>query len=366
MKTGCVNLPLHGGKCPKWLFPRMKKLSGAISEIIVDEFGQEEFLKRISNPYFFQSFGCIIGFDWHSSGLSTTTLGALKESLDNMDIGIKIAGGKGKTSRKAPNEIENISDEFNLSENKKKRLIYSSKMSAKVDSNLIQDGYSLYHHSFFVAENGSWAVVQQGMNEKYARRYHWLSDNITSFVLEPNTSICGDKKEENVLNMTAKESDEAQKISLDLVNDNPSHLKKYFKEPIQKDLNYFFNDQNIFSMNSRHEIIDMNKRGMDMLNKAYEMQPKTYEELVAIKGIGAKSIRSLALISDLVYGKPASWRDPVKYSFAHGGKDGIPYPVNRKLMDENTELLKDAIISAKIGDKDRLNAIKRLTEFLRY
>ena len=356
MRTGIVNLPLHTGKCPKWLFPRMKKLAGAISEIIVDEFGTNEYIKRLSNPYFFQALGCILGFDFHSSGLTTTVCAALKESINNLNLGITVAGGKGKTSRKTLGEIENS----DLSTNNIEKLQYASKITAKVDTSLIQDSYQLYHHTFIFTEKGKWTVTQQGMNNYYARRYHWLSDNVTEFVEEPHSAICCDKKQETVLDMTAKKSRENRKICVDLIKDNPKHLQRYMKLPAQRTLDQFSNKTPEFSFSPRHDIIDMNKINIQTLQKAYEIQPENYEKLLAIKGVGAKTIRSLALIADIIYGKPASWKDPVKFSFAHGGKDNIPYPVDRKLMDDNTRLLKDAIRNAKVGDKDRIYALRRL------
>lgn len=361
-KTGVTNLPLHGGSAPRWLFNRMVKLSGAISEVILMEYGADEFLKRIADPFWFQALSCVIGFDWHSSGTTTTTLGALKQNLNMGNLGIKIAGGKGGTSRKAPKEIKNFAEDFSLSSNKVERLVYSSKMSAKVDNSLIQDNYQLYHHCFVLSEKGSWAVIQQGMFDRYARRYHWLSDNVKSFVNEPHDAICCDKKEKNVLNMVAKKSSEVRKVSVDIVNDNPKHLEKYFKPAEQRTLNNF----EIVSFGPRHSIIEQDKINMQMLKKAYEIQPRNYEELVAIKGVGPKTIRSLALISDLVYGKRASWKDPVKFSFAHGGKDSYPYRINKKHYDRTTDILKSAIDNAKIGNKDKLHAIKRLNYFLRY
>jgi len=368
MRTGIADLPLHTGNCPRWLFPRMVKLSREISTVLIDEFGSEEFLRRLANPYWFQALGCVIGFDFHSSGLTTTTLGALKESLNNKNLGIYFAGGKGKTSRKTLDEIQNTN--FSLSTQKIEKLKYSSKMSAKVDTCLLQDSYQLYHHSFIFDEKGSWAVIQQGMNAEnhYARRYHWLSDNIINFVNEPHNAICGDKKENNVLNMTAKESEDARKISVDLVRDDPVHLRKYFKikSPVQKTINDFNKKIDSFTMLPRHTIIDMDKKNIETLRKAYEIQPKTYEELVAIKGIGPKSIRSLALISDLIYGAKASWKDPVKYSFAHGGKDNIPYKINRKHYDATIEIMKNAIKDSRLGNKDKINAIRRLNYFIKY
>jgi len=342
MRTGVANLPLHTGNCPRWLFSRMVKLGRAVSTVLIDEFRHKEFLRRLASPYWFQALGCVIGFDFHSSGLTTATLGALKEALNNENLGICFAGGKGKVSRKTQNEIENTS--FNLSSYKIEKLKYSSKMSAKVDSSLLQDGYNLYHHSFIFDENGSWAVVQQGMNAEtgYARRYHWLSDNVASFVNEPHDAICCDAKN-NALDMTSKENKNIRETSLDIINENPIHLE--------------------FTMPANHYIIGMNKRNFEMLKKAYEVQPRDYEELAAIKGIGPKAIRSLALISELVYGAEISWKDPVKYSFAHGGKDNIPYPVDRELMHDNALLLENAVKDAKLGNKDKINAIRRLHNF---
>jgi len=345
----------------------MRKLAGVISEIIIDEYGSEEYIKRLSDPFFFQAFGSVLAFDWHSSGLTTTVCGALKESLNRENSGIKIAGGKGNTSRKTPEQILQFGDEFGLSSYKIDKMVYSSRMTAKVDNSLIQCSphYQLYHHSFVFTEDGKWAVIQQGKNERYARRYHWLSDNVNSFVLEPGSNICGERKEEGVLDMTAKESEETQEASLDLVRDNPRHIEKYVKKPEQKTLSEFsYGKIRSFTMSPRHTIIDMDKRNVETLKRAYEIQPKTYEELIAIKGVGAKTIRGLALVSELVYGTGASWKDPVKFSFAYGGKDGIPRPVDKKEMDESTQILRDAVRNAKIGDREKLSAIKRLNKFI--
>jgi hypothetical protein len=369
MKTAVVNLPLHDGKCPSWLFARMRKLGSVVSEIIINEFGQESYLKRLADPYFFQAFGCLMGMDWHSSGTTSTVCGALK-SLNKSNLGIKVAGGKGKLSRKTPQQIEIFGKEFNLSTNKINKLIYSSKISAKVDSILIQDNYQLYHHCFILDEKGNWVIIQQGMNEsvRYARRYQWLSDNLNDFINEPHNAICCNKKENNVLDMTSNKSKEARDVSLDIINDNPSHLKKYFFiKRINKGQRTLdeFNDNTInnFTMPPNHKIIDMDKRNLESLKKAYEIQPKTYEELIALKGIGAKTIRSLALISELIYGARASWKDPTNFAFALGGKDKIPFEIDRKHYDETTNILKLAIDNAKIGDKDKLYAIKRLNQF---
>ncbi len=360
-KTGTVNLPLHGGKAPRWLFDRMVKLASGITEVIVHDYSQEELLQRISNPYWFQAFSCVLGFDWHSSGTTTTTCGALKMAINPEELGICVAGGKGATSRKTPHEIMKAGELFNLKTDDVERMVYSSRMTAKVDNTCIQDSYQLYHHVFLLTEKGSWAVVQQGMGDKYARRYHWLSEQVNSFVEEPHTAICCDKIQEKTLDMTSNESKEARKISVDLINDGPQHLEKYFiNRREQKILTEY-------TMPAHHPVLEMDlgKEDMRILQKAYELQPENYEELVSLRGMGPKKIRALSLISDLVYGTEPSWKDPVKYSFTHGGKDGFPYPVNREVYDSSIETLKEAVEQAKLDSKDRLYAIKRLHEYIR-
>ncbi len=338
----------------------MKKMAGGISELIIDEYGTEEFLRRLSDPYFFQSLGCVIGFDFHSSGLTTTTCGALKESLNEKNLGVRFCGGKGGTSRKTLSEIENC----DLKTSKMKSLSYASKAAAKSDSNLIQDGYGLYHHSFVFTEKGKWAVIQQGMSEHYARRYHWLSNNVKSFCEHLNP-VCGQKKENRVLNLSCIKSRENKKASLDLVKDNPVHLKKYIKINMKKPKEgqctlTDFRPMEEFSFKRQHTIAGMSKVNYETLKKAHEIQPSNYEELMMLRGVGGKVIRSLSLISEIVYGSRASWQDPIKYSFAHGGKDAIPYPVDRKLMDDNIKFLKGAFSQAEFDKEDKRKALKKL------
>lgn len=341
----------------------MVKLSRAVVDAIVYEYGEGELLRRLSDPFWFQAYGCLIGFDWHSSGLSTTTCGALKLAISPEEHGIVVAGGKGKTSRRAPEEIEKNGELFSLSDEKIKRLKYSSRMSAKVDESCVQDSYSIYMHFFIFTEKGDWCTVQQGMREKYARRYHWLSDNLKSFVEEPHSGICGDRVESNVLDLTDRKSCETRNVSLDLVRDNPLKLRKYFTG--QTLLSNFDDCIENLSLPTRHEIlhVDISERGWEFLRKAYESQPQNYEELVSLRGIGAKSLRALALVSDLLYGTGPSWKDPVKYSWAHGGKDGIPFPVEREVYDSTIETLRNAVEDAKVGDSERYHALKRLAEF---
>lgn len=352
-RVGTASLPLHAGRCPRWLFPRMVKLSREISQAIILEYSGEEFLERLSNPFFFQALGCVLGFDWHSSGLTTTTCGALKEALNKKNLGVKLAGGKGVASKRAPEEIKSMA-EANIDS-----LVYAFKLSAKVDNTLVQDGFQLYHHIIAFSEDGAWAVVQQGLNPDsgYARRYHWLSTKtakLEDYVEEPHQAICCDTRNKT-LDLTSKLSRETREVSLDLVKDNPEHLERYFsRQTTLLD----------FNLPRSHKIPEMNKRNLKTLRQAYEIQPKNYEELVSIEGVGPKTVRSLALISKLIYGAGPSWEDPAKFSFAHGGKDGIPYPVDRPLMDESTHILRRAVEDARIGEKVKLNALKRLSFLL--
>jgi len=383
MKTGTVNLPLHGGRAPRWLFQRMVGLSREIAKIIIYEYGTEEFLHRIADPYWFQAFSCVLGFDWHSSGTTTTTCGALKVAIDPEEMGIAVAGGKGKTSRKTPDEIKAISesDAFSLSGGTVDELVYSSRMSAKVDNTCVQDGYQLYHHCFIFTEKGDWAVVQQGMNteDRYARRYHWLSSDVERFVCEPHLGICCDRvgAEGEVLDMTAGVSEETRKTSLDLVKDDPDHLMRYFRSDRSQTTLFDFDGASrapslatppvpSLTMPAHHPVLDcdLGKQGWKVLRNAYELQPESYEELLSLAGMGPQKVRALALVSDLIFGTEPSWQDPATYSFAHGGKDGYPYPVDRGTYDQTIAVLRDAVEGAEIGREERYRAIRRLGEFV--
>ena len=367
-KTGIANLPLHYGKAPKWLFKRMVALSKGITEVIIYEYGKDEFLRRISNPFWFQALSCVLGYDWHSSGCTTVTCGALKEAINPQEFGFAVTGGKGKASRKTLQEIEQIGEFYNLPTATIEKLQYSSRMAAKVDNTAIQDGYNLYHHVFIFSEKGKWAVIQQGMNPEnnYARRYHWLSEHVDNFVCEPHNAIVGDGRQEIVLDMTAKQSIPTQKISVDLVNDNPQHLKRDWAK-LTKSENQLTLDNWLYPIQNKKQLKHLNMPrtiNWQKMREIYDFQPKNYEELLAIKGVGPNTVRALALISDLIYGEKPSWEDPIKYTFAHGGKDGLPYPVDRKTMDESIEFLKKGVESAKIGEKEKIKAIKRLHNFV--
>jgi len=353
MRTGIVELPLHYGFCPSWLFKRMVELSRAIIEAIVYEFGRDEVLTRFSDPYWFQSFGCLLGFDWHSSGLTTTVCGAIKEALrgTERELGIYVAGGKGKTSRKTPQEIEFYGEKYSISQTE--NLIYASKMSAKVDNTALQDGFQIYHHTFIFTKEGKWVVIQQGLNQKIglARRYHWLSTKVDNFINEPENAICCDWTG-SVLNLVAKESDQTRKTSVKL-------LTKNFKEFL-KDLEKV----KILKMPRRHDILPIDfdfKKLEKIFWNIHEYGPKNFQEILEIKGVGPKTIRTLSLVSEIIYGAKPSYEDPVRYSFAHGGKDGVPYPVNKKAYDRSIEVLKRAIQKAKIGRYEKINLLKNLS-----
>lgn len=367
-KASAASLPLHYGKAPKWLTSRMTKLAHEMATIIINEYGQNEFLLRISDTYWFQALGCVLGYDWHSSGVTTVLTGVLKNAIKPDIHGLAVCGGKGKASRKTPTEIAEISQKFGFSTNRIGSLQYASRMSAKVDNTAIQAGYPLYHHAFFLTENGSWAVVQQGMSlqDRTARRYHWLSNNLASYVEEPHNAIVGDSIRPKTLDMTAKPSDQCRKTSVDIVKEKPNKVVKMLESirpTYQKSLQEWIPDAKwktyVIDVLSMPRNINWNT-----LKRVYEFQPHDYEELLGIKGVGPSTVRGLALISELIYGNAPSWKDPVKYSFAYGGKDGVPYPVDRKAMDESIEILKHAVESAKIGDKDRIQALRRLKQLI--
>jgi len=363
-RTGVTSLPLHYGKAPRWLVFRMQKLAKEMVTIIVDEYGLDTFLRRVSDPFWFQALGCVLGYDWHSSGVTTVLTGVLKSAVNQMELGLTICGGKGKTSRKTPAEIEQLGDKYGFSSSKLDSLLYASRMSAKVDTTAVQAGYPLYHHAFFVTEKGEWAVVQQGINakDKSARRYHWLSENVKDFVVEPHDAVVGDMKREVVLDMTARESEGCRKTSTDIAKEEPKKLRKMLLSirPVhQKSLQEW-----IPAPLGKEYAIDAfslpRSLNWNAVKRAYDFQPKNYEELIGIRGVGPATVRALALVSDLVYGEKPCWEDPVKYSFCVGGKDGVPYPVDRATYDETIEILENAVKQAKVGGKEKLNAVKRL------
>jgi len=370
-RTGVARLPLHYGKAPRWLVIRMQKLAKEIVTIIVDEYGTDDFLKRISDPFWFQALGCVLGYDWHSSGVTTVVTGVLKQVVALEDHGIAVCGGKGKVSRQTPLEIGNVGERFGFSSEKIQNLQYASRMSAKVDNTAIQAGYQLYHHTFFLAEDGKWAVIQQGMclQDRTARRYHWLSDNAKNFVVEPHDAIVGDVKRDIALDMTAKESEACRKTSVDIAKEKPKKIKrmimsirpayqKSLQEWMPKTLGKRWKEYPIDVLSMPRNI------NWKALREVYEFKPHNYEELLGFKGMGPATVRGLALVAELIYGEKPSWKDPVKYSFAYGGKDGVPRPVDRRAMDESIRILKQAIEEAKIGSNERMRSLQRLRRFV--
>ncbi len=346
----------------------MVRLARGIFMIMADEYGLKGVLARLSNPIFFQACSNALGFDWNSSGSTTVTCYTIKQALANIDLGIRTAGGKGKYSRMAKKEIEEIGRHFDLSEEEVAKMRYASKMTAKVDNTAIQAGYQLYHHTIFITKEGDWAVIQQGMNAdfKTARRYHWLSNGIENFIVEPHKGIVGDRTHDNVLDMTASQSEGARKISVEMVREGANRLKPLYEGILnrQRLLTDWFGreEEGAPKMESRYDIYSVKIGRIDWksVEKAWKLEPHNYEELLAISGIGPSTVRGLALISELIFGEPPSWKDPVKYSFAFGGKDGVPFPIDRKVMDGAINLLEDAIYRAKLGDREKYDALNRL------
>jgi uncharacterized protein len=334
----------------------MKQLAPAIVEAMVIEHGRRTFLERLSDPNWFQAFGCVLGFDWHSSGVTTTVCGALKEGLAPRaaDLGLYVAGGKGKTSRATPNELMAIGAQLGIDG---ARLAYNSRMAAKVDSAAVQDGFDIYQHSFFVSSDGEWAVVQQGMRDAdgTARRYHWLGSRVSDFVNEPHAAIASDARDQLVLNMVASESADARAASAEFARQEPGLVDREITRFVTLELP------------SRHWVDvkkDINPAHLrKVLLSTYEARPQTFEQLLAVPGVGAKAVRALAMVAEVVYGSPVSMKDPARFSFAHGGKDGHPYPVNRDVYDDSIEWLRDAVDKARLGRGDKLSALKRLADW---
>jgi hypothetical protein len=351
MKTGTTDLPLHYGRAPRWLFSRMCRLASEITQLIVLEYGPAGFLARLSDPFWFQAVGCVLGFDWHSSGLTTTTCGAIKTGIKDQqeELGLFVAGGKGATSRRTPEEIAGWGEKTGIDAT---TLIHASRTAAKVDSAAVQDGYQIYHHVFFFDRTEHWAVIQQGMNEKtkMARRYHWFSTKVDDFVCEPHAAICCDARG-STLNLVAEASDATRQRSTALSRSAPQKLVDELMH--LKSL----------ALPRRHELIleDIHPQRLERIFlKTYEAQPTGFEALLTLPGVGAKTLRALSLIAELVYGSPPSYDDPARYSFAHGGKDGIPYPVDRETYDCSIALLERAIRRARFNRTDAIRAFRRL------
>jgi hypothetical protein len=348
-RSGSADLPLHNGTVPQWLAERMTKLGFAITEAILIDFGKSELLKRLSDPFWFQSLGAVMGMDWHSSGITTSVVGALKRAINphSKELGIYVCGGRGKYSRQTPSELLSIGERTGLDAN---HLVYCSKLSAKVDNTAVQDGFQLYLHSFILSDEGEWTVVQQGMRaaSATARRYHWHS-SLLSFVDEPHTGVCGENQG-LILNMTAEEAAPSRNGIMNISKEHPTKI---------------LNEVQQLVMPSHHDVrakdVDLKRLG-SVLWLAQEKQTQNFEELLLLEGLGPRTLQSLALVSEVIYGTPSRFKDPARFSFAHGGKDGHPFPVPTKVYDVTIYTLQTAVEKAKLGNADKQKAIRKLHE----
>ncbi len=351
-----ANLPLHHGTCPPWLFARMRLLAREIARAIIEAEGTPGFLARLSNPYWFQSFGAVLGFDWHSSGVTTTVCGALKDGLKggvDDELGLWVAGGKGRTSRQTPDELMALGDRLAVDP---AGLADTSRLVAKVDNNAVQDGYQLYHHVFVVDKEGHWSVIQQGMNDEtaWARRYHWLSEAVQSFVDEPHTAVCA-VAPTTPLNLVAHEGDANRSAIATLAAEKPETLVAELQKAQS------------LTLPAHHEVEigDIHpQRLYKTLLSTYANPPQDFVDLLGRAGVGAKTLRALSLLGELLYGAPASFRDPARFSFAHGGKDGTPYAVAQHEYDQTIAYLERAVRQARLGEKERLEALRRLAAWV--
>ncbi|MFW2135696.1 DUF763 domain-containing protein [Chryseobacterium sp. TY4] len=347
-RSGTATLPLHYGKVPPWLYERMSALGLSIVEVILADYGKAEVLRRLSDPFWFQSFGAVMGMDWHSSGITTSVMGALKRSINPIakDLGIYLCGGKGKYSKETPSELLLIADKTGLNAD---NLIRASKLTAKVDNTAIQDGYQLYLHNFILSDEGSWAVIQQGLNDVdgTARRYHWHSENLKSFVDDPHSAIQGVNRGE-ILNLTASDAKDNRRGILDISHTNSEKIMQDFSNLI---------------LHQHHEVtakdVDLKRLGA-LLYVTRELQPQNFEDLLLLKGVGPRTMQSLSLVSEVIHGAPSRFKDPARFSFAHGGKDGHPFPVPINTFDETISILQKGVEKSKLGNSDKLKSIEKL------
>lgn len=348
-RSGTADLLLHGGAVPPWLFNRMKQLTLPIVEALIEEKGKDDFLERLSDPFWFQSFGAVIGMDWNSSGVTTTVLNVLKQSINpvSKQLELYVCGGKGKKSLQTPRELLEVGNKTGLDGN---YLSKCSKLSAKVDNTALQDGYNLYIHSFVVSDSGKWSVIQQGMhhNNGMARRYHWHSENLKSFVEEPHTAVCG-KNQGDILNLVHQKALPTQKAILKIASEHPDKILKEVPHLLVPVYHHI-----------KPKDVDMKRLG-SILWLAQENETQKFEDLLLLKGLGPRTLQSLTLVSEIIHGTPSRFSDPARFAFAHGGKDATPFPVPIKVYDETIDTLRDAVNRAKIGNSNKLQAVKKLT-----
>src|SRR5689334_19250466 len=349
-RSGTADLPLHGGRVPAWLASRMARLGRVIVEAIAHEYGRTDVLRRLSNPFWFQSFGAVMGMDWHSSGITTSVIGALKRGLAPIEheLGLHVCGGRGRHSRRTPDELTALGERVGLDA---PALVRASRLVAKVDSAAVQDGFDLYLHGFIVADDGAWVVVQQGMNgaRRQARRYHWIWDQAGSFVDEPHAAIDG-RPVGDIVNLVDHRAGDARGEIVGLARAVPERAiapLAHLRMPAHHDV--------------RAEDIDLRRLGKTLAAVA-DRGPRDFTELMLVPGVGARTLFALALVAEVVHGAPSRFADPARFSLAHGGKDGHPFPVPLRVYDETVRVLKDALARAKLGESERLAAIRRLDD----
>ncbi|QHO71723.1 hypothetical protein ACH79_02860 [Bradyrhizobium sp. CCBAU 051011] len=363
-RTGSADLPLHDGRVPAWLGVRMSSLGAIITQGIVHHYGRDEFLRRLSHPFWFQSFGAVMGMDWHSSGITTSVIGALKRGLKPLEgeLGIHVCGGRGQHSRKTPDELRLLGERIGFDA---PQLVRTSRLVAKVDSAAVQDGFDLYLHGFFVTDDGKWTVVQQGMNgdKRQARRYHWHSEQLESFVDEPHSAIDGPAQGE-IVNLTDRRAERSRAAQLELLGEmGPDRIVSELaamegKAPAQAVLPHLV-------MPAHHDVRSsdvFSRRLHGTLAAAAERGPVDFPELLLTPGVGLRTVRSLAMVAEVVHGAPYRFADPARFSLAHGGKDRHPYPVPIKVYDETIRVLKSAVQNAKLGRDEEMQALKRLDD----
>jgi hypothetical protein len=366
-RTGSADLPLHGGRVPHWLGARMARLGAVITEAIVHEYGRDEFMRRLAHPFWFQSFGAVMGMDWHSSGITTSVIGALKRGLGpiEQELGIHVCGGRGKHSRQTPHELVTIGERVGFDG---EELAKASRLVAKVDSAAVQDGFDLYLHGFIVTDDAKWVVVQQGMNgdRRQARRYHWLSEGVGDFVNEPHAAIEGVSHGE-IINLTDRRAANSRDAQLDL-------LKSHGPDGITKEAGTLIGKSKKAStqpilphliMPAHHDVRSSDvvmRRLRGSLAAAASCGPRDFPELLLVPGVGARTVRALALVAEVVHGAPCRFSDPARFSLAHGGKDRHPFPVPLHVYDETIRTLKTAVQSARLGREEELGALKRLDQ----
>lgn len=383
-RTGHADLPLHHGIVPKWLADRMRDLGTEIVQVLLMEYGKKEVLTRLSDPLWFQSLGAVLGMDWHSSGITTSVMYALKRGINPRarEFGLCICGGRGKYSRRTPEELLFLAEHTGLPGND---LVRASKLAAKIDNTAVQDGFQLYQHNFILSNEGDWAIVQQGMNSetKTARRYHWCSADLKSFIEDPHSGITGENQGQ-ILNLTDANAKETRSSILSLSNEEPKRIIKEISDiarlgnPLEqkaKQLELFEEYQNLDNqiildngsrniiMPEHHEVraedVDLKRLG-GVLATAYDSQPKDFESLLLTPGLGPRTLQSLTLVSEVIHGTPSRFRDPARFSFAHGGKDGHPFPVPTKIYDQSIRILGDCIEKSKMGYNDKSDCLRRL------